>query len=127
MAVQFNSYSALMMHDVTRARNPSHHHQQGRFIGQIGYGLVAVVAAVETVATIALSSLYFFLLPFSNTAPYWFARSVEWMKSSTFCFGWALTDWALNPFTPILVADEQSARIIIRVGNLNYLPPGAVL
>jgi hypothetical protein len=115
-----NSLSSGLIYGVTLYRN-----QPGVFnklTAIAGYALVAMVATAETIATLAFTLLSTIMIPFSRTP---FQLSVQWLGSSAFCLGWSITNFCLNLFVPVLVADERSARNILETGNLMVIPDGA--
>jgi hypothetical protein len=119
--VSFNSFSSSLIFGTTVYRN-----QYGifnKFIAQAGYALTAVVAAIETLAALAFSALTLIVYPFSSTP---FERSITWLGSCVFSFGWSIIDFILNPFLIKLVADEESARLMLDQGDLLDTPDGAV-
>lgn len=119
---KINSLSSGCMYITTQYRN-----QPGVFnklIAQGGYALTAGVSAVETVAALAFSALSLVACPISSTP---FQYSTQWLGSSSFSLGWSITDFALNLFVERLVADEKSARLILKSGDLMTIPRGAVL
>lgn len=120
--VTINSFSSGLMLGNTLYRN-----QMGlsnKLLGQTGYALIAVVAVIETIVASCFSLLSLAAYPFSSTP---FMLSTTWLGSSAFSFGWSITDFALNLFSGILVADEQSARQILSSGNLTFIPPTALI
>lgn len=115
-----NSLSSGLIYGVTLYRN-----QPGfmnKISAQAGYALIALSAVVESAVALSFVALSLFILPFAS-AP--FRAATEWLGSSVFSLGWAVTDFFLNPFVFVLVADERSARRILNTGDLTVLPPDA--
>lgn len=120
MSIGINSFSSQLMLNVTAYRNqPS---TFNKIAGQGGYALIAVVAFAETITAVAFSALSRIASVFSATE-----HSSKWLESASFTFGWAVTDFFLNPFVSRLVADERSARLIYQSGDLMTIPDGAII
>jgi hypothetical protein len=122
MSVKMDSFSSRLMLDTTLYRN-----QPGianKVIAQAGYALTALVSAAETAAALAFSALSLIAYPFSSKP---FEYSTKWLGSSGFSLGWSATNFFLNLFVARLVADEKSARQILRSGDLMMIPPGALI
>jgi hypothetical protein len=126
MTVEMNSFSSSLIFGTTLFRN-----QRGianKVIAQAGYALIAVVAAVESVAALVFTVLS---LIFSQCScryfPISYKRATTWLGSSALSLGWSLVDFCLNPCLKNLVADERSIRSMIRSRDIFTLPPGAFL
>jgi len=104
------------------------HRNQPNFLpkvqAQVGYALIAVVAAVETAVSLLFTGLSFSL---SLGQSAFYRDTSRWLSSSAFSLGWSVADFFLNLQVYVLVADEASARAILRSGNLMWLPPDALL
>lgn len=120
--IEINSLSSGMMLGITLYRNRPG--VANKCIAGAGYALTAAVAAVESVVALIFSAFSLAIHPLS-THPLEF--SIKWLKSSLFSVGWSMTDFVLNPFALVLVANEDSARRLLQGGNLMQVPPGAVL
>lgn len=120
------SISSAIMLGITSYRN-----KRGLFnkvIGQVGYGLTAMVAVVETVAFAAITALSCLSISpkrFKLVKPD--SAFVQQLASSLFVIGWAVGDFVLNPFYSKLVADEKSVRTMLKNGNLTKFPIEAIL
>jgi hypothetical protein len=90
---------------------------------QVVYPFVTIVALVESVVNSCFTMLS--TLPFIDA---YFKSSVEQLKSSLFTIIWSLFSFLINPFCRTIVADENSAKEITRmgVGNLFLIPEGAL-
>ena len=111
--------SALMLHS-TVLRNTEG--CTGKVIGQIGYGLTAVVAPIETIVALAASALSLLAYPVSSTP---LNYSTKWLRSSAFSIVWSIVDFYLNTFITVLVADERSAREIWQKRDIMLFPRNA--
>ncbi len=130
MAIQFNQFnidinsiSAGLMLGNTLYRNQS----GGAALnigGQVGYGLISVIALVESAVALSFVALSLVLLPLSST---FLSHSFSWLTSSLFCVVWSVVDFVFNPFCSRLIADEQSARIVFAMNNLALIPPNALI
>lgn len=122
MTMEINSFSSGLMQKITVCRN-----QPGisnKIIGQAAYALIVGVSAIETVVTLAFSALSLAALAFSRKP---FECSTQRLSSSAFCLGWSVADFFLNPFFNVLVADEKSARKMLKSRNLIKIPSGAII
>jgi hypothetical protein len=120
--IEINSLSSSLMLGTTLYRN-----QIGisnKLIAQVGYALIALVSAIETVVALAFSVLSLVAYPFSSRP---FEHSTKWLGSSAFSLAWSATDFILNLFIFKLVADEKSARQMAPGGNFMIIPPNAIL
>lgn len=122
MSVELNSFSSSLMLGTTLYRNQ--HGFSNKLIAQVGYALTALVAVIETIAASLFLGLSLLTLPFSSTPS---KQALFWLGSSAFCIGWSITDFFLNPWVNVLVADQKSARQILNNGNLMEIPHKAVL
>ena len=93
-------------------------------IAQVGYALIAVVSSIETVAALIFSAFCLLLHPVFPTP---FDHCTKWLSSSGFSFAWSVANFALNLFTEVLVADERSARIMLKNRDPITIPEGAIL
>lgn len=118
-----HSLSSSLMLGTTLHRNEEG--VSNKLRAQVGYALIAVVAAVETVVALAFSALTLAMLPCSSGKPLMY--SVVWLSSSVFSLGWSLINFCLNPFAHTLVADEKTAWRILQSGDLMRFPAGALI
>jgi hypothetical protein len=116
-----NSLSSNLVLCITLYRN--HPGISNKCLAQVGYASTAALATVESVAALTFCAGSLALYPVSS-AP--LKHSLRWFNSSTFSIVWSATDFLLNPFVLILVADEPSARQIASSGNLIRIPRGAI-
>lgn len=121
MTYEFNSLSSSLMFGTTLYRNQSG--VPPKILGQASYALVIVIAAVETIAASALSTLSFIVYPLSSTP---FQRCTKWLDSSAFTVGWAIANSFFNLFVSKLIADEKSVRKMYKKGDLTGISTGAV-
>lgn len=120
--VDINSFSAGLMLGTTLYRN-----QAGLYnkVGaQIGYGLITVIALVESAVALPFVALSLVLLPLSFG---FISHSFSWLTSSLFCVVWSAVDFIFNPFCDSLIADEQSVRLVFAMNNPFVLPPNALV
>lgn len=120
MHCELNSLSSSLMLGITLYRNKK---ASNAILGQAGYALTVIVAAVETLAASAFLALSLVLSRFS---PNLWDPATKWLGSSSFSLGWSLVNFSFNLFVPRLVADEKSARTILASGNFMMRPEGAV-
>lgn len=118
----FDSLASSLIFGVTMKKNRS---PQGlSILSQVGYGVAAVVALVETAVAVVFTGLGFALTPWDRTP---FNNSVIWLKSSSFSIAWASVNFILNLFTWRLIADERSAREVANSLDWLNLPHRAIL
>jgi hypothetical protein len=116
------SLSSSLMTEVTLYRNvPS---VFNKIQAQLGYALVFLSSVVESAVAIVFSIISLLALPVSREPT---KRCLNWLSSSAFTIGWSFVDFFLNPFMAVVVADEKSARQIVRSGNLLMYPREAIL
>ncbi|MBS0620852.1 MAG: hypothetical protein JSS61_05290 [Verrucomicrobia bacterium] len=116
------SVSASLMLGITILRN-----QPGfsnKLAAQGGYAVIALASLVETVFA-ATATVFGLLIHGASPKPYQYAK--QWVASSAFTLGWSVVDFFLNPFVQRLVADETSAREVLRSCNLMMIPSGAIV
>jgi hypothetical protein len=126
MIVEMNSFSSSLMFSTTLFRNQSG--VANKVTAQVGYALIAAVAAVESAVALAftaLSMIFSWCLP--CCFPLSYQHSTTWLGSSALSLGWSLANFCLNPCIRALVADERSVRHMIQNGDIMMLPPGAIL
>lgn len=124
-----NSFSAALMLGTTLYRNqiggPDYGHLIYKINAQFGYGLITVIATVETTVALIFLALSVLILPFSSAV---FPHAFSWLSSSLFCILWSIIDFTLNPLTSELVADEQSARLMFSPNYTIYnIPPNGLV
>lgn len=121
LPIELNSLSSSLMLGITLYRNRPGF--SNIFVAQVGYALTAIVAAIETLTAVIFFglSLTIFLL---STTP--LLNSAKWLNSSIFSLGWSITNFFLNLWCGVMIADEKSAREVLQSGNLFKLPAGAI-
>ena len=122
LQVEINSLSSSLMLGVTLYRNRQD--APGKLLAQVGYGLIPLVAAVETVAALAFSALSLAIYPWSREP---FEHASKWLDSSLFSFGWSAVDFLLNLFVTPLIADEETARLMVQRRDIQRIPHRAII
>jgi hypothetical protein len=111
--IEINSLSAFLMLKLTLYRNQASY--CNKILAQIGYALITLIAICESIVSFVLNMVTL-------------GGCCEWYSSSIFCIIWSITDFCMNPFVNVLVADEISARQIAASDRgVMYFPDTAII